>query len=201
MKSFNRKRDSFKIKSKIINWDGPYSFDTFEKLNNLPSLPESCGVYLFTSNYKDAQVIYGLGITKQLFKNRIRQHRYKYKAGKYNVLDIKALKQGFRKEIWHGWKYAKNNQEEYKKRKEEIILATNNQLEHTKIFIAEIKDKREQERIEASITYHLYISKGDHSDIIDRGMHLKGRYNYEMPILITNLCNQKIYGLPQELEI
>ena len=92
MKCFNRTRDSSKIKTQVINWEGPYAFPKFKKLNNLPALPECSGVYLFTCDYLDDLVLYGLGITKQLFKKRISQHGYAYNAGKYNVLNIAALK-------------------------------------------------------------------------------------------------------------
>ena len=145
--------------TQVINWKGPYSFPKFEKINNLPALPECSGVYLFTCDYLDDLVLYGLGITKQLFKKRISQHGYAYNAGKYNVLNIAALKKGLRVEIWHGWQYASSHQEEYQARKEEISIATKNQLQHTKIYIANIEDKRIQERIEGAIAHQLYESK------------------------------------------
>ena len=201
MECFNRTRDSSKIKTQVINWEGPYAFPKFEKLNILPALPECSGVYLFTCDYLGDLVLYGLGITKQLFKKRISQHGYAYNSGKYNVLDMKALKEGIRKEIWHGWKYARSHQDEYHSRKEEISIATEMQLQNTKIYIANIEEKRIQERIEGAIAFQLYASKAAYADIIDKGMNLKGRYNSEIPINIINNVDQKIFGLPRELEI
>jgi len=199
--SFNRKRDSSKIKTQVINWEGPYALPKFEKLNGLPTLPECCGVYLFTCDYLDSLVLYGIGITMRPFKERIVEHRTNYFKGEYNVLDIDALKRGLRKEIWHGWQYASDHQEEYIDRKEEISVATQILLQHIKIFIAKTDNKRMQERIEGAIAHQLYVSKEPYSDIIDGGMHLKGRYNAEMPILINNVCGHKIYGLPEKIEI
>ena len=201
MKCFNRTRDSSKIKTQVINWEGPYAFPKFKKLNNLPALPECSGVYLFTCDYLDDLVLYGVGITTRPFKKRLLEHSRFYFKGKYNVLNIAALKKGLRVEIWHGWQYASSHQEEYQARKEEISIATEKQLQQTKIYIANIEDKRIQERIEGAVAFALYSSKEAYADIIDKGMNLKGRNNSEMPIKIVNISDQKIYGLPKELEI
>ena len=75
------------------------------------------------------------------------------------------------------------------------------QLQNTKIYIANIDEKRIQERIEGAIAFQLYSSKEAFADIMDKGMNLKGRYNSEIPINIINTSDQKIFGLPRELEI
>ncbi len=47
---------------------------------------------------------------------------------------------------------------------------------------------------------YIYNIKEPWSDLADRGMFLRGRYNSEMPIKILN-SSRVIYGLPRELEI
>ena len=116
-------------------------------------------------------------------------------------LDIKAAQKGEREEIWHGWQYAKAHQNEFIKQKNYILKAVENQLKSFRIFIVENSDVRKRERIEAAIMQKIYNSKEPWSELADRGMFLKGRYNWEMPIIMKSIISEKIYGLPEMLEI
>ncbi|GAA5225462.1 hypothetical protein [Membranihabitans marinus] len=55
--------------------------------------------------------------------------------------------------------------------------------------------------MEAGIMQNIYISKEPWSELADRGMYLKGRYNSEIPIIAKNINTKVIYGLPNFLEI
>ena len=88
-------------------WDGPYSWPTYETENKLPPIPKIPGVYLQTFEYQGGYLIYAAGLTRRPAPRRFREHTHKYMNGEYTVLDIAAVQQGIRKEIWHGWGYAK----------------------------------------------------------------------------------------------
>ena len=199
MWSFNRLTDSSKIKKEDIIWNGPYSFPGFEEINGFDTIPDVEGVYLFTFKYKDGFLLYGAGITNST-RTRILAHRRKYKTGNYTILDVKSAEDGLRKEIWHGWQYAKENQQEFIEKKETILKGVENQLCSFRVFIAEVTDKRKRARIEASIMNYIYNSKEHWSELADRGMALKERYNSEMPIEAKNISFNKIYGLTEILE-
>ena len=199
MWSFDRLTDSSKIQTEDIIWNGPYSFPGFEKINGHNTIPDVEGVYLFTFKYKDGFLLYAAGITNST-KRRISQHCRKYKTGDYTILDVKSAENGLRKEIWHGWQYAKLHQQEFIERKEIILKAAENQLCAFRVFIAEVTDQRKRERIEASIMMYIYNSKEHWSELADRGMFLKARYNAEMPIEAKNINSNKIYGLTEILE-
>jgi hypothetical protein len=109
--SFNRLRDSDKIETEIIIWRGPYSWPGFENENGLHSLPNIEGVYLFTFKYKDGFLIYGVGKTNST-RRRIAEHTRDYFDGNKNVLDYSAEHE-VRDEIWHGWKVAAANREDF----------------------------------------------------------------------------------------
>ena len=200
MWSFNRLRDSNNIKKEDITWRGPFSWPGFEDINKLKTIPDVEGVYLFTFKYKDGFLLYVAGITNST-KKRISTHNREYKKGNYTVLDVKSAENGIRKEIWHGWTYAKTHQDEFINNKKTILNAVQNQLNSFRIFIAEISEKRKRERIEAATMQNIYSSKEGWSELADRGMFLTLRYNYEMPIEIKNICSSKIYGLSDTLEI
>lgn len=200
MWSFNREVDSSKIAKEIINWEGPFSWPKFEKFNNQEKMQHAAGVYLWTFEYKEGFLIYAAGVTNST-KRRFATHTREYRKGNYTIFDINAAQKGQRKEIWHGWQYAKAHQDEFIERKEIILKSIEEQLKSFRIFIAEIPDKRKRERLEAGIMQSIYISKEFWSELADRGMYLKGRFNSEMPIEIKNCCNYKIYGLKESLEI
>ena len=197
---FNRLRDASKIKIEDIQWQGPFAWPGYESQNNLDTMPDIEGLYLFTFKYNDGFLIYAVGVTNST-KKRLRRHSLEYKKGNYTVLDICAAEKGERQEIWHGWSYARTHQEEFNERKEEIVKAINNQLKSFRVFVAQVSDKRTRERFEAAIMHNIYYCKEPWAELADRGMFLNGRYNTEMPLEINNISNYKIYGLPQKLEI
>lgn len=198
--SFNRERDSSKIKTTIIEWEGPFSWPKYEEDTNLPSIPDVQGVYLLTFQFQDGYLLYSAGITNST-KKRLNAHTREYKKGNYTVLDVTAAKNGKRKEIWHGWGYAKTHREEFQAKKKRILEVVDRQLRAFRVFIAEISDERTRERLEAALMLNMYVSKEPWSELADRGMYLKERSNSEMPIETINRSEGKIYGLPEVLEI
>ena len=108
---------------------------------------------------------------------------------------------GVRKEIWHGWSYAKKNQNQFINNKDYIIEAVEQELASYRLFIAYISDKRKSQRLEFAIMHNIYASTQPWSDLVDRGMFLTGRFNSEVPINIKNQCQYKLYGVPEFLEI
>lgn len=93
------------------------------------------------------------------------------------MLDVSFAINGKRREIWHGWKYAKLHREEFEDNKTEILEAVDNQLKSSKIFVSRISNERKRYRIESSIMNNLYLSKEHYSELADRAMNLKGREN------------------------
>jgi|ERR1035441_1642971 hypothetical protein len=187
-----------------VEWLGPFGWPKFK--SNLPSIPNVPGVYLWTVEYQDGYIIYAAGITRRPMPQRFREHTREYMNGTYNVLDIAAMKVGFRKEVWHGfWMKKKRPREklaEYKKRQLQIQEAVRKQLGGFRIFTANIGTKpRILERLEAAIMENLYKQPMPLCDIPDRGMMLAPRRNSEIPIIINNQCSVMLHGLPACLEI
>jgi len=197
---FSRIRDERKIVSEEIFWQGPFSWPGYEDKNRLGTVPDIHGIYLLTFSYRQGYVLYAAGITNST-KQRFSTHTREYRKGNYNVLDIDLAEKGERKEIWHGWNYAKTHKEEFQANKETILKAVDKQLNSFKVFIAEVQDLRKRERIEAAIMMNVYNTKEHWAELADKGMFLKGRYNSEIPIILKNRCSNKIFGLPETLEV
>ncbi len=198
--SFNRVRDASLIKTEDICWQGPFSWVGYEKENDLETIPDISGVYLFTFEYKDGYILRSAGITNSM-KRRFSQHTREYKKGNYTVLDVEYAKKGIREEIWHGWQYAKSHREEFLENKDIILKYVEKELKAYRLFIGNINDKRKRERIEFSIMLNIYSSKEPWADLVDKGMALKGRYNNEIPIKVNNCCSHNLYGFPDVMEI
>ncbi len=198
--SFNRSRDSHLIHTEELVWGGPYSWYGFQELNKLQETPNLSGVYLITFEYRNGYILRSAGHTSSM-KRRFSEHRRCYFSGKYTILNVESANNGERLELWHGWEYAKIHQEEFLANADLIKQFAIKQLTHYRIFVTQISDKRKKERLEFSIIHHAYASKEAWGDLVDGGMALRGRSNYEVPVRVKNYCDHKIYGLPEETEI
>jgi hypothetical protein len=183
-----------------IQWHGPFSWPGYENQNYIDKIPDIEAVYLWTFQYLDGYLVYAAGITNST-KKRFQRHTLHYKFGDYTVLDVNAAQHGIRKEIWHGWEYAKSHQEEFQERKDEILKAVHTHLASFRIFVAQVFDKRIRARCEAAIMHNIYTSKECWAGLADKGMFLSRCYNNEIPIEVKNLCKYKIYGLPETFKI
>lgn len=134
-------------------------------------------------------------------KRRLSQHRHEYMTGNYTLLDVESAKKGVRKELWHGWQYAKEHQNIFLENKDVILEMAESELSAYRIFISEVSDRRKRERIEAAILINSYSLREPWVDLIDGGMSFRSRYNYEVPVEVKNVCTHKIYGLPVSLEM
>lgn len=192
--------ETSKIEVRVVEWQGPFSWTGYENQNSLDKIPEIEGIYLWTFQYKKGYLVYCAGVTKSTIK-RFRQHTLGYKNGNYSVFNVSEAEQGKRVEIWHGWSYARTHREEFNTRKEEILKAVEVQLKSYRVFIAQMPDKRERIRFEAAIMHNIYDSPEPWAELADRGMALSKRRKEEIPIIIKNVSNVKLYGIPETLEI
>ena len=182
-------------------WSGPYSWPDFEATNGLPGLPVFGGVYLQTAEYEGGYLIYCAGVTGRPFRERFIEHTKCYLAGEYTVLDITALQQGRRAEIWHGWGYARAHRAEFAARQAEICAAANQQMAGFRLFVAPVGDRRIRERLEAAIMNCLYAAPPPLCEVPDRGMMLSPRRPGEAPITVANRCDSQLHGLSDHLPI
>ena len=145
------------------------------------------------------QLCFGICRGYEVYQTHIRE----YKKGSYTIIDLYALENFERKEIWHGWDLAKSEDSKkyFKKHGEYYSNTIDRQLYSYRVFISEIVDVRKRERIEAALMLNAYQSYERWADLVPRGMSLKGRFNCEIPIIIKNKCHTNIIGIPDKIEI
>jgi len=185
-----------------VTWEGPYSWPNYEQKNNLPSLTKQSGLYLQTVAYGNGYLIYAAGLTRRTIGQRFMEHTRKYMSGDYNVLDLNAMQNGIRREIWHGWGWTSTKREEFEEQKSVILTAVQEQLAGFHIFIADIgNEPRLLERLEAAVMNNLYKQPSPLCDIPDKGMMLAPRRSTETTVMVSNECRFLLHGLQRQLEI
>lgn len=181
-------------------WTGPHDWPRLRQKSTLDGL---CGVYLMTVEAPDGYLMYGAGISKSMRKRFI-QHRAKLLHGGYTMFDFDAMRQGIRKEVWHGlWSGWDSDERkaEFKQRTDELHEAAERQMTATKMFAAEISDRRIQHRMEAGLMSAMYAAPKPFCDLPDRGMFLSSKWENEAPIKIINQSDHRICFLPKTMEI
>lgn len=186
-----------------VSWLGPYSWPGFEQINGVPELPAFAGVYLWTVEYAGGHLIHVAGITVNL-RRRFQHHTDTYFAGGYTLFDMTEMKNGRRREIWHGaewvgWRWAERpeRQAEFIERRTELRDAVKLQLGTFRVFVTPIADRRVRERMEAAIVTGLYAAPPPLCDVPDQGMRLTRRRSDEEAITVQNVCANTLYGLPE----
>ncbi len=186
----------------VADWTGPFAWLGFELENNLPTVPDDSGIYLWTVPHREGFLIYAAGMTTRSIRVRLREHTSKYLCGDYHVLDIECMADAHRRNVWTGWEWSDEKRAEFDRRRDELISAAKRQLAGFRLFVAPVStDRRILYRAEAAIMNRIYTCEPPFCNIPDRGMSLAPRWDSETPILMRNECNSTLFGLPQEMEI
>jgi len=174
---------------------GPFGWPNLEDAQ-LP-LPSTSGVYLMTVEHVDGYLPFWVGITRRPMRRRFMEHTHNFKAGDYNILDVKSAYAGIRKLVWKGWGWTDEKQADYSSRKEQIISLALDQLSCTRIFVIDIPEPpKVLERVESALV-NIFHQSGN--ELVDKGMHLMPRKDNEKPITLSFDSTALIYGLPANL--
>lgn len=203
--SFNRRFDAHRIATRTLTWSGPHAWPGYGNADS--EVPAGGGVYLTTFAHEDGFILRSAGVSTAI-RRRLRQHEYEFLMGRYTVLDPEAARQGVRRELWHGWSYARSHPEQRDLHLPQIQQWARAEMAACRLFVGQRlhgdehdMDARLRERIEFAIIHAAYASRQPWGDLVDGGMHLSGRFTDEMPIRLLNQCSVRLYGLPPEMEI
>jgi len=193
-----------------MTWTGPFSWPGYEDKNHLPAIPSGHGVYIWTAEYKDGYILYLAGYTRAGFLKRLKAHTTCYKKGEYNILDIDDMSNGIRNQIWHGWRErptsSPQRMQEWLSRQDELQPVIERQLTGYRVFLADLQEHQNNTpnvhgRLEGAVMRSLAKQPPPLCDIMDKGMALQFRKKSQDPVLIKNICDHKIHGLPESMTI
>ncbi len=80
---------------------GPFGWPNLEDAQ-LP-LPSTSGLYLMTVEHVDGYLPFWVGITRRPMRRRFMEHTHNFKAGDYNILDVKSAYAGIRLLLLKCW--------------------------------------------------------------------------------------------------
>jgi hypothetical protein len=184
-----------------VFWGGPHDWPEVRQKSQLDDLS---GVYMLSVEGEDGFVVYGFGITSRSVSKRFSEHRRATLRGEYTLLDINAMRQGIRTEIWHGLWAGHDSDErkaEFQRRKKELQETGRQQMAAFKIFVAEVSDVRLQHRMEAGFMDALYATPEPYCDLPDKGMFLVRRREDEPLITTINRSDHHFCNLPERVEV
>ena len=153
--SFNRRVDAHRIAARTLTWSGPHAWPGYGSADS--GVPAGGGVYLTTFAYEDGFILRSAGVSKAI-RRRLRQHEYEFLMGRYTVLDPEAARQGVRRELWHGWSYARSHPEQRDRHLLQIQQWARAEMAACRLFVGQRLhgdehdvDARLRERIEFAI--------------------------------------------------
>ena len=187
-----------------ITWEGPFKWPR-SKANN-SEFPIYPGIYLWTVEYAHGgYIVFAAGITRRTIKKRFQEHTLNFLSGVYTLFDLEKMKQGQRKEIWHGFwmgKRSPDKEKEFERRRLELEDLANQHLDTFKVFSAAVTvEGRILERLEAAVMENLINLPKPLSEIPDRGMQLSPRWDSESQIEVKNASSEVLHGIPERMTI
>ena len=180
-----------------VSLDRPWGWPLIS--SELGELPRQSGVYVMTIAIETAFRPYAVGLTRRPLRKRFHEHRRNFLRGEYNILDLDSARAGVRKLVWKGWGWTPEKREQFVSQQFEIERLAKVQMSATAVFNLSIPDEgRLYERLEAAIVAEAHL-RGNL--LIDHGMYLAPRREYEAPISLDIRNSEAIEGLPATLTV
>jgi hypothetical protein len=189
-----------------LDFQGPLSW-VAERAENCifrAEVAQQPGVYLWTADTPDGELIYYVGQTGESFSIRMKQHYREQMSGMYMVFDPETFARGEKDLAWGGmWRSGQEL------RIPAFLDMLPNLLPDLVGFIRQMRffaaplvcDTRLRNRIEGAIAAHLYAQPGKIGLFQDRGIRYSPRTPEEKPIEIAIHCERVLRGLPNSLMV
>ena len=189
-----------------VEFKGPFSWLGHEGTVSIFDAEEGkkAGIYLWTVQLEDGELVYYVGKTNRSFSQRMREHFKEHLAGFYHVYSPTEFKRGEKIPLWDGM-HLRYKSPKLPSLAEKYLTISGQIIELAKIyrfFIAPVKaEKRILERIEFALAKHLYKQPGIIGEFQIRGLNYRSRLVTEHPGITLFSSSSKILGLPESLEI
>src|SRR6266498_939179 len=86
----------------LVNFTGPFSWLGHEGTKSIFDASEggNFGIYLWTVQLEEGELVYYVGKTNRSFSQRMKEHFEKHLAGFYHVYSPAEFRKGERKPMW-----------------------------------------------------------------------------------------------------
>ena len=187
-----------------ITFEGPFYWVSEPgKTSILESV--SCrksGVYCWSVNYQEKELVYYVGQTGRGFSNRLAEHFYQHASGGYHLYEPSAFLRGEKIQVWPG-RYDINHRttiSDFLDHFEELAPVIKQLAGIYRFWVAPMDgDKRLRERFEAAMSIHLFNQPGIVGAFQDLGIRYRPRWESEAPLKAKIINYDQIHGLPSVL--
>ena len=188
-----------------ITFEGPFYWVSEPgKTSILES--KSCrqsGVYFWSINYQEKELVYYIGQTGRRFSSRLAEHFCQHASGGYHLYEPSAFLRGEKIQVWAG-RFDANQRTTIPDFLVhfDVLAPVIKQLAGIyRFWVAPMEsDKRLRERFEAALSIHLYNQPGIVGAFQDQGIRYTPRWESEVPLKAKIINYDKFHGLPDILD-
>jgi len=181
------------------SFKGPFSFlkGQIDSILEVPEGKMEGGIYIWTIQCKNMELIHYVGQTSRTFAQRMKEHLYGYLSGKYPINDPKEIFNE-KKEIWKGWPKAKV--EDFIVKHDKLWGAIIETIRSIRIYVWQSDvDEKIRKRIEAAICLRLEQEAGMAGKLLDNKKQTK-RNNNEALLKIEVVLPKEVAGMPMTID-
>lgn len=187
-----------------VRFRGPFSW---AGNNSAPciftaALGKLAGVYLWTIQSEDGELIYYVGETGRKFSIRMLEHFKEHMSGGYHLYEPTEFAKGNKVLLWPGrYDPARRTTVGEFLQEFECLTASIRELARLyRFWLAPLEcERRLRERVEAALAEHLYAQPGKIGGFQDRGIRYRGRKEGEDAVRVVLQAETTLLGLPNIL--
>ena len=189
----------------LVEFSGPYSWlgDDHPSVFEAP-LGQARGLYIWSINVENTDVIYYVGLTTRPFAERFLEHFKEHASGGYHLHDPREFTAGRKVQLWPGrFGAERQSVQAFIRRYEELAPAIAALSRLYRFHLAPLtSDPRSLERIEAGLANHPYAS----GDVVvgmfqDTGIRYRAGSLIEPPFEVEFRSQIPLRGLPDSLSV
>jgi hypothetical protein len=194
-------------RSIVVEFKGPFSWASSGGVPYIAETKigqEESGVYLWTVQLDEGELMYYVGQTGRVFEKRMLEHFRQHMSGGYHLYEPEEFSQDRKVLLWPG-RYGPDREPSvslFIEHFPELASAIGDLARLYRFYLAPLEcSKRLRERIEAAIADHLYAQPGIVGEFQDQGITYRPRWDSEEPIQAVIRCGDKLIGLPKSLQV
>jgi hypothetical protein len=187
-----------------VEFEGPFSWVVGD---GVPAIADSDngkkkGVYLWTVQLDDGELIYYVGQTGRSFDKRMFEHFVEHMSGGYHLWDPSEFSRGQKVQLWPG-RYGRDKETSpsvFVQQFQTLAPSIEALAKLYRFFLAPLDcDERLRNRIEAAIARCLYDQPGIVGEFQDQGIVYRPRRDGEVPVQALVRCRDNLLGVPDSL--
>jgi hypothetical protein len=188
-----------------LECSGPFSWLSSEPATSVfeAATARAAGIYLWTVDTRDGDLIYYVGETGVEFRQRMHQHLSQQLAGMYHIYDPGLFAVGQKHALWRGM-YGNDREAglaDFVERLPTFALALADFVRLMRFYLAPLTcDTRLRRRIDAALARHFYRQPGLVGSFQDAGIRYVRRCAGDEPIDVRCQSSALLLGLPACLE-